>query len=367
VGQRQRTVEGVVTDDLVPAAAFWRGRRVLVTGHTGFKGSWLCLWLQSLGAEVTGLSLAPATSPNLFDAARVGEGMVSLIGDIRDAGAVREAFATSRPEVVLHLAAQALVRPSYADPVDTFATNVVGTATVLDAARADGVRAVVSVTSDKCYENREQVWGYREDDPMGGHDPYSASKGCAELVTASFRRSYFSSRDGAQLASGRAGNVIGGGDWSVDRLIPDIVRAFSVGEPVVIRSPDSLRPWQHVLEPLAGYLLLAERLVVDGARFAEGWNFGPADTDARPVRWIVERMAERWGAGATWRVEPSGLHEARLLKLDCSKAHADLGWSPRLALSDTLDWLIDWYRAHLDGADMRAVTLGQIDRFRALA
>lgn len=348
------------------ASAFWQGKRVLVTGHTGFKGSWLCLWLQSLGADVTGLALAPASGPAMFESARVGEAMRSLIGDIRDPAAVRAAFDASDPEIVFHLAAQALVRTSYDDPVDTFATNVVGTATVLDAARRPSVRAVVSVTSDKCYENREWPRGYREDDPMGGHDPYSASKGCAELVTASFRRSFFSDSSSASVASARAGNVIGGGDWATDRLIPDMVRAFSIGEPVVIRRPDAVRPWQHVLEPLSGYLLLAERLFITGDDYAEPFNFGPLDDDARPVLSIVERMAARWGAGATWRVDDSGPHEANMLKLDCSKARAQLGWSPRLSLDGALDWLVDWYRADLAGADMHRTTLEQIDRFQHL-
>jgi len=351
----------------VTASAFWQGKRVLVTGHTGFKGSWLCLWLQSLGADVTGLALAPANGPAMFESARVGESMRSLIGDIRDTVAVRAAFDASDPEVVFHLAAQALVRASYDDPVDTFATNVVGTATVLDAARRPSVRAVVSVTSDKCYENREWSRGYSEDDPMGGHDPYSASKGCAELVTASFRRSFFSDSSSASVASTRAGNVIGGGDWATDRLIPDMVRAFSIGEPVVIRRPNAVRPWPHVLEPLGGYLLLAERLFTTGDDYAEPFNFGPLDNDARPVLSIVERMAARWGAGATWRVDDSGPHEANMLKLDCSKARAQLGWSPRLDLDGALDWLVDWYQADLAGADMRRTTLEQIERFQHLA
>ncbi|MEI6495601.1 MAG: CDP-glucose 4,6-dehydratase [Actinomycetota bacterium] len=355
-------MEGVVSP-----SSFWQGRRVLVTGHTGFKGGWLSLWLQALGADVTGFALRPEGQPNLFEVARVGEGMESIIGDIRNPAEVRAAFDASEPEVVFHLAAQALVRQSYAEPIDTFATNVVGTAAVLDAARRPSVQAVVSVTSDKCYENREWPWGYREDDHMGGHDPYSASKGCAELVTASFRRSFFHDPDSAWLASARAGNVIGGGDWSTDRLIPDMVRAFTAGEPVVIRNPDALRPWQHVLEPLAGYLLLGERLATHGEPMASAWNFGPADTDARPVHWVVDRMADRWGDGAAWVAQPDGgPHEAQLLKLDCSKARTQLGWTPRLGLDGALDWLVDWYRAHLDGADMRAVTLAQIERFSTL-
>ncbi|MEM7327030.1 MAG: CDP-glucose 4,6-dehydratase, partial [Actinomycetota bacterium] len=287
--------------------SFWSGQRVLVTGHTGFKGAWLSLWLRSMGAEVTGLSLEPATEPSLFALTGLAGDTRSHIGSIVDRPFVDAVVAEANPTVVFHLAAQALVRASYDDPADTFATNVVGTANVLDAVRAvPDLRAIVSVTSDKCYENREWDWGYREDEPMGGHDPYSASKGCAELVTAAMRRSYFEADGRVGVGSARAGNVIGGGDWAQDRLIPDIIKAFAAGTDVVIRRPEAVRPWQHVLEPLSGYLLLAQRLSEGTA--AEGWNFGPADRDARPVGWMVERMAERWGSDASWRVERDGPH-----------------------------------------------------------
>jgi len=343
---------------------FWKGRRVLVTGHTGFKGSWLSLWLHHLGAQVTGFALDPETDPSLFERADVGGLIASVIGDVRDPKALREVMAESQPEVVLHLAAQALVRTSYDDPAATFDTNVMGTVHLFDAVRSvDSVRSVVIVTSDKCYENREWDWGYRENEAMGGHDPYSASKGCAEIVTSSLRRSFFSDGPTA-VASGRAGNVIGGGDWSLDRLIPDIVRAFSADEPVIIRRPAAVRPWQHVLEPLSGYLLLAERLATEGQSVAEGWNFGPSDADAQPVSWMTERMAERWGEETRWSVEESGPHEAGLLKLDCSKARGRLGWTPQLDLGTTLDWLVDWYRSELDGESARDLCMQQIAEYQ---
>ncbi len=349
--------------------SFWTGKKVLVTGHTGFKGSWLCLWLQSLGAEVTGYSLNPPTNPNLFEVADVGSGMTSVIGDIRDLARLQSVFAEVKPEIVFHLAAQPLVRASYVDPVETYSTNVLGTVHLLEAVRnTSSVRAVVNVTSDKCYENREWVWGYREHEPMGGHDPYSNSKGCAELVTSSFRNSFFNperhSSHGVALASARAGNVIGGGDWAADRLIPDILRAIGKGEPVVIRNPDSIRPWQHVLEPLSGYLQLAEKLYVEGARYGEGWNFGPNDEDAKPVSWIVGNLTKSWGEGASWKLDDSEHpHEAHYLKLDCSKAKMDLGWHPRWSLSHSLEKIIEWHRAWHAGEDMRQVTLGQIEQF----
>ena len=354
-------VEGVVVN-----RGFWRGRRVFVTGHTGFKGSWLCLWLQQLGSEVTGYALAPSTQPSLFETASVGQGMHSVIGDLRDAAALQKAMGAARPEVVIHMAAQALVRESYTNPVETFSVNVVGTAQVLDCVRTcPTVHAVVSVTTDKCYENREWHWGYRESDRLGGHDPYSSSKAGAELVTAAYRSSFFAaSEPRVGLASARAGNVIGGGDWSRDRLIPDILAAIESGQAVRIRYPDAIRPWQHVLEPLSGYLTLAERLSVeDGRSYAEAWNFGPSDDDAQPVRWIVEQILERWGSGS-WTVEDQPqLHEAGYLKLDCAKARARLAWRPRWALADTLGAIVDWQRAHQRGEDMRAVTLAQIAAF----
>ncbi len=340
---------------------------MLVTGHTGFKGSWLTLWLNKLGAEVAGLALEPSTSPAMFDLVGNAETVDSHIGDATDPAFVANVMQEVQPDIIFHLAAQVLVRASYDDPIHTISTNVMGTANVLNAARdVEGLQAIVVITSDKCYENLEWVWAYRENEAMGGHDPYSASKGCAELITASMRRSYFDSEDSAWIGSARAGNVIGGGDWSADRLIPDIVKAFSVGEEVVIRMPEAIRPWQHVLEPLRGYLCLAERLVTGNGDVAEGWNFGPADSDAQPVGWMVEQMAKRWGDGASFRIERDGPHEAKLLKLDCSKAQAELGWRPQLSLDMALEWVIDWYRAQVDGGDMREITLNQITAYENL-
>ena len=348
---------------------FWKDRRVLLTGHTGFKGAWLSLWLQSLGARVTGFAVDVPTQPSLYELAKVGEGMESIVGDVRDPEALAAAITAADPEIVLHMAAQSLVRPSFVEPRQTYEINVMGTVNVLDAVRVHGkgVRAVVNVTSDKCYENREWEWGYREDEPMGGFDPYSSSKGCSELVTDAFRRSFFSDADGPRLASARAGNVIGGGDWGEDRLVPDIMRAALAGEPVRVRNPNSIRPWQHVLNPLSGYLVLAQALW-DAPELAEGWNFGPTDEDARPVGWIVERIAAKWPEQLQ-SVQDEGPHphEARYLKLDSSKARAQLGWRPGLDLTATLERIVDWYRELRDGADMRAVTLGQIEAFQYAA
>jgi CDP-glucose 4,6-dehydratase len=348
-------------------SAFWRGRRVLLTGHTGFKGSWMSLWLQSLGADVHGLALAPpAGSPSLFEAARVGAGLSSHIADIRDLAAVRAVMNACRPEIVIHMAAQPLVRLSYQQPVETYATNVMGTVHVLEAARhAGSVRAIVNITTDKCYENREWVWGYREDEPMGGHDPYSNSKGCAELVSSAYRRSFLAEA-GIALATARAGNVIGGGDWAADRLIPDILRALQAGEPVLIRNPQAIRPWQHVLEPLSGYLLLAQGLVEQGAALAEGWNFGPREEDARPVQWIVERLCADWADGASWALQPGEHpHEAHYLKLDIAKARRLLHWAPRWSLETALAHITAWQQAWLAGQDVRAVCLEQISQYSA--
>ena len=347
---------------------FWRGKKVLVTGHTGFKGAWLSLWLQSLGAQVSGFSLPPQ-GRSLFDAANVSDGMSSHFGDLRDAEAVEGTFAAVKPEIVIHMAAQALVRLSYRAPVETYSTNVLGLVHLYEAVRkTDSVRAVVNVTSDKCYENREWHWGYREDEPMGGFDPYSSSKGCAELVTAAYRRSFFNASDyerhGVALASARAGNVIGGGDWAQDRLVPDIMRALSRNEPVLIRHPHAIRPWQHVLEPLSGYLTLAERLYCAGPDFADGWNFGPDDSDAKPVQWIVETLTQLWGEDASWQLDAQlGPHEAHYLKLDCSKAKALLNWRPRWSLGTTLETIAEWYRAAQSENTMRRMTLNQIEAF----
>ncbi len=345
---------------------FWRGRRVLLTGHTGFKGSWLSLWLQSMGAQLRGIALTPPTTPALFEVARVSQGMDHRIADIRDYQAIKSLMHEFQPEIVLHMAAQPLVRQSYEQPLETYATNVMGTVHLLEAARHTGsVRAIVNVTTDKCYENREWVWGYRESEPMGGHDPYSSSKGCAELVSSAYRQSFLST-SGIALATARAGNVIGGGDWAVDRLVPDIFRALERGEPVRIRNPRAIRPWQHVLEPLSGYLLLAQQLFEQGQVHAEGWNFGPNDHDARPVGQIVELLCEAWGDGACWELTgDAGPHEATLLKLDISKARTRLGWNPRWPLRRALQEIIVWHRAWLRKHDMRAVCLEQIASYQA--
>lgn len=352
-----------------PLPDFWRGRRVFLTGHTGFKGGWLALWLQALGAEVFGYALAPEGSPNLFTVARVGEGIGSVIGDIRDASKLGAALHAAAPEIVLHLAAQPLVRRSYADPVETYSTNVMGLVHLFEAVRqCDSVRAVINVTSDKCYENREWIWGYREHDAMGGHDPYSSSKGCAELVTAAYRRSFFQPGAGPRapvaVASGRAGNVIGGGDWSADRLVPDILAALSAGRPADIRNPQAVRPWQHVLEPLSGYLRLAERLLAEGGAFAEGWNFGPPAGETHSVAAIADRLVACWGDGAAWRsAAQGGPHEAGLLALDCTKAQHRLGWRPRWGIDQAIGKIVEWQRAFEAGADMRRVTLDQIKTY----
>lgn len=360
-------------EELVMDRSFWRGKRVFITGHTGFKGSWLSLWLASKGAVVRGYSLDPCTTPNLFTEARLGSDIEDVRGDIRDSAALDFAVQSFTPEVVFHLAAQPLVRYSYQDPIGTYETNVLGTARVLDAVRrTPSVRAVVSVTTDKCYENKEWAWGYRETDPLGGYDPYSSSKACAEIVSAAFRQSYFSvdklGEHRCGLATARAGNVIGGGDWSTDRLIPDLVRGFLAGEPVLIRRPDAIRPWQHVLEPIAGYLALAERLLSkDGAHYATAFNFGPSEEDARPVAWIAERMVQFWGDGASWKLDRDpGVHEAGYLKLDASRARAELNWHPRLCLEKALEWLVAWYKAWQTGADMHRFTLDQIAAYERL-
>ncbi len=350
-------------------AEFWRGKRIFLTGHTGFKGGWLSLWLQQLDADLIGFALAAPTDPSLFEVANVGEGMHSIIDDVRNAAALAKAMREARPDSVIHMAAQPLVRYSYQAPVETYSTNVMGTVHLLEAVRqTDSVRAVINVTSDKCYENREWPWGYRENEPMGGYDPYSNSKGCAELVTAAYRNSYFNpvkyKEHGVAIASGRAGNVIGGGDWAQARLIPDILRAIKSGQPVNIRSPHAIRPWQHVLEPLSGYLTLAEKLYTEGPAYAEGWNFGPADDDAKPVQWIVERLIRSWGEGASWQLDQTPQpHEAHYLKLDCSKARAQLDWSPRWQLPESLTSIVAWHKALLEGADMKTFTLKQISHY----
>lgn len=342
---------------------FFQRKKVFITGHTGFKGSWLCLWLQKLGAEVHGYALEPPTNPSLFELAKVSGLLRShLIADVRDAAALAEAMRRAEPEIVIHMAAQPLVRDSYKIPVETYAVNVMGTVHLLEAVRGcPSVKAVVNVTTDKCYENREWPWGYRENEAMGGFDPYSSSKGCSELVTAAYRQSFFNSQQGAAVATARAGNVIGGGDWATDRLIPDCIGALLAGEPVRIRNPHAIRPWQHVLEPLGGYLTLAQRLYESGAEYAEGWNFGPADADAKPVEWIVRRMCEKWGNGARYEIDGGDHpHEAHYLKLDCSKARMRLGWQPRWNLEKTLHSIIDWVRIQNSAGDVGKCCLEQI-------
>lgn len=361
MGCRKRALEV-----LEMTANFWNDKRVFVTGHTGFKGGWLSLWLQSLGARVYGYALGAPTEPHLFGVARVGEDMAgNTFADIRDAGAFTRAMQAAQPDVIFHLAAQPLVRYSYAAPVETYAVNVMGTVNLLEAVRATpGVRAVVNVTTDKCYENREWVWGYREDEALGGHDPYSSSKACSELVTAAYRRSFLDAA-GVALASARAGNVIGGGDWATDRLLPDFLRAMDAGVALQIRSPNAIRPWQHVLEPLSGYLLLAERLFTEQAAFAEAWNFGPADEDARTVRWIVDRLAAL-RSDVNWECDSATqLHEAHYLKLDSSKARVRLGWRPRWQLETALTQTLEWHDAWRHGKDMRALTRAQITGYQS--
>jgi CDP-glucose 4,6-dehydratase len=348
---------------------FWRGKKVFLTGHTGFKGSWLSLWLQAMGAEVTGYSLEPPTSPSLFRAAAVASGMQSILGDVRDFGHLKEALAASEPEIVFHLAAQSLVRASYADPLLTYATNVMGTAHLLQAVRqTPSVAAVVVITTDKCYESLGSERGYREEDSLGGHDPYSSSKACAELVVAAYRSSFFEtgSYDGRRVAvaSARAGNVIGGGDWAEDRLIPDIVKAVAAGTLVKIRNPNATRPWQHVLEPLRGYLMLGEKLCADGPTFASAWNFGPDAADVQPVRWIVENIVSTWGSPLRWEIDKgTHPHEHQLLQLDCSKAAQQLGWHPVLRLSDAVRMTTDWYQHFMNGKSAREKCLEQISAY----
>ena len=348
---------------------FWQGKRVFVTGHTGFKGSWLCLWLEHLGVVVQGYALEAPTSPALYEQARVGAGMSSQIADIRDGESLLACMQTFEPEIVIHMAAQPLVRLSYDEPVETYSTNVMGTVNLLEAVRKTaGIKAVVNVTSDKCYDNKEWVWGYREDEPMGGYDPYSSSKGCAELLSSSYRNSFFNNQNyahhGTALASCRAGNVIGGGDWADCRLIPDILKAFEKGVAVTVRNFHAIRPWQHVLEPLSGYLLIAQELHQKGPDYAEGWNFGPNDSDVQPVSYIVDKLASLWGEGAVWELDGGNHpHEAGHLKLDCSKAKMRMSWQPRWSLDETLERIVAWHKAWINGIDMRQYTMNEISDY----
>ncbi len=351
---------------------FWQGKKVLITGHTGFKGSWLSFWLQRLGANLIGYALEPPTNPSLFELAGVGEGMISIEGDVRDYEGLKNAIEVYQPEIIFHMAAQSLVGKSYHDPLGTIETNVMGTANLLNAVRhVNSVRLVIIVTSDKCYDNREWIWGYRENDKLGGLDPYSGSKGCAEIITAAYRHSYFNlsepNNNKVAIASVRAGNVIGGGDWAEDRLIPDIMRSVMNSRPVQIRNPNSIRPWQHVLDPLNGYLILAEQMWDNRIDFSEAWNFGPSDSDTVPVSDLTQRITRYWGDGAEW-VFDQGVHphEAYVLKLECSKARSKLKWKPVLNIENTVEWVVKWYKAYASGLDVRSLTVKQIDMFEQL-
>ncbi len=352
---------------------FWTGRNVFLTGHTGFKGAWMSLWLSSIGAKVTGYALAPPTQPNLFDQANASDSLNSIVADIRDFASLKHALAECKPDVVIHMAAQSVVKRGYDDPIETYSSNVMGTVNLFEAIRQlKRPCVIVNVTSDKCYANRETIWGYRENDPMGGHDPYSNSKGCAELVSSAFRDSYFSpelySEHHIALGTARAGNAIGGGDWTSDQLIPDLVRSFLSEKSCAIRNPLATRPWQFVLEPVRGYLMLAERLAQDPAKFSTGWNFGPADDDAKPVSWIADYLSHAWGGNAAWHQDKSSHpHEAHYLKLDASKAKTFLNWHPALSLSQALSWIVEWYRSFQVGTDIRRFTCEQIERYEALS
>jgi CDP-glucose 4,6-dehydratase len=348
---------------------FWYNKKVFITGHTGFKGSWLCLWLHALGAEVTGYALKPPTNPSNYKLCRIDRLITSIISDIRDGAALAGAMLAAEPEIIIHMAAQPLVRESYKNPVETYETNVMGIVNLLEAVRCcKSVKAVVNVTTDKCYENKEWLWGYRESEPMGGYDPYSNSKSCSELVTSSYRNSFFNEKDyehhGVAVASARAGNVIGGGDWAADRLIPDCINSILCGETILIRSPKAIRPWQYVLEPLSGYLLLAQKLYEVGPRFAEGWNFGPDDNDAKSVEWIVNYFCNKWGNGVRYEIDDGRHpHEAHYLKLDCSKAKTLLSWHPKWNLPLALDKVIEWTKAYQAQQDVKAVCLQQIEEY----
>lgn len=362
-------IQSGAVESLAVNAQFWRDKRVLLTGHTGFKGSWLSLWLQRLGATVAGYALPPEHDESLFELAGVGKGMDSKLADIRNLQHLRSLFDSFEPQIVFHLAAQSLVRKSYLEPVQTYEVNVMGTVHVLEAVRgSQSCRVVVNVTSDKCYENKEWAWGYRENDPMGGHDPYSNSKGCSELVTSAYRQSFFKAKNArpVAVASARAGNVIGGGDFSKDRIIPDFMAAIKSGRPLYVRNPNAVRPWQHVLEPLSGYLLLAEKLWDEPDAYAQGWNFGPAPDDIRPVRWIVEKLSDYWNDSIKWEVDTSPKpHEANLLVLDSAQARMMLGWRPRWTLEQSLQAVAKWHIAYKQGEPLRDVVLQQIASYEA--
>jgi len=349
---------------MVVNAPFWQGKKVLVTGHTGFKGSWLCVWLQQMGAEIVGFSLESNTQPNLFEKAKVSENMKSIVGDIRVPDEILKICLKERPEIIIHMAAQALVRYSYSNPIETYQTNVMGSLHVLEAAKqCESVKSIVMVTTDKCYENKEWIWPYRETDRLGGHDPYSSSKACMELLVDSYRKSYLSGQHECAVATVRAGNVIGGGDWSEDRLIPDIIKSFIAKKPVRIRNPQSIRPWQHVLEPLSGYLLLAEKLYLEGDKYTGAWNFGPALDDAKTVGYIVKKMANNWG-NSQWELDTNDqVKEANILKLDCTKAYEVLAWKGRWSIDTALEKTIEWYQAEQNKMEMQAFCYQQITEY----
>lgn len=349
---------------------FWKGKKVFITGHTGFKGSWLSLWLKNLEVELTGYSLDSSDQKSFFKDAKIANGMNSIIGDIRDIELLKKEVIKSKPDIIIHMAAQALVRDSYSDPVQTYSTNIMGTVNIFEAAReCNSVKSLINVTSDKCYENKERELGYKENEPMGGYDPYSSSKGCAELVASAYRNSFFKPEGKINMASVRAGNVVGGGDWSKDRLIPDAIKAFYNNQKVLIRNPGAIRPWQFVLEPLRGYLMLAEKMYNGANDFASGWNFGPNDTDVKNVEWIIQKLCSEWGQEANWEYEKEKskiLHEANYLKLDITRAKKMLKWSPTLNIEETIGFIVEWYKGYENNEDIRKISVDQIIKYQNL-
>ncbi len=349
---------------------FWKGKKVFITGHTGFKGSWLSLWLKNLEVELTGYSLDSSDQKSFFKDAKIANGMNSIIGDIRDIELLKKEVIKSKPDIIIHMAAQALVRDSYSDPVQTYSTNIMGTVNIFEAAReCNSVKSLINVTSDKCYENKERELGYKENEPMGGYDPYSSSKGCAELVASAYRNSFFIPEGNINMASVRAGNVVGGGDWSKDRLIPDAIKAFYNHQKVLIRNPGAIRPWQFVLEPLRGYLMLAEKMYNGANDFASGWNFGPNDTDVKNVEWIIQKLCSVWGQEANWEYEKEKskiLHEANYLKLDITRAKKMLKWSPTLNIEETIGFIVEWYKGYESNKDIRKISVDQIIKYQNL-